>query len=289
MRIFWSCAALAALCIGPPIPAGDEARVKPGAKAAKSFEVPYSLTIPKHVVVRARINGKGPYNFILDTGAPALFVAVKVGKQVGAKPDDNGWATFDSFEIEGAAKLTKVKGRVETPFQLEGMNGLGLAGVEIHGMIGYNVLARYKVQIDFARDKMVWTPLDFKPAEPLGMGRKAGSATPGLEALGTIMKTLGGTLGVRAAPKVALRGFLGMTVADGEDYPTVKAVLDEGPAAKAGIRAGDTLTRLNGRGVYDRSDVYREARKLRAGQAVKATIIRGKTRSEVTITVGEGI
>ena len=36
--------------------------------------------------------------------------------------------------------LTKAEGRVEKPFQLDGMNGLGLAGVELHGMIGYNIL-----------------------------------------------------------------------------------------------------------------------------------------------------
>ena len=33
-----------------------------------------------HIVVRAKINGKGPFNFILDTGAPALFVATKVAE-----------------------------------------------------------------------------------------------------------------------------------------------------------------------------------------------------------------
>jgi hypothetical protein len=292
MRIFWSCAALAALCIGPPMPAGDEARVKAPKekpKAVTSFQVPYRLTVPKHILVRARLNGKGPYNFLLDTGAPALFVAVKVGKKIGIKVDKNGWATFDTFEIEGGVKMKKVLGRVETPFQLEGMNGLGLAGVEVHGLIGYNVLARYKMEIDFARSKMVWTPLDFKPPDPLGLRGKGGSATPGLEAMGTIMKMLGGVLGAKATPKVALRGFLGLTVADGDEYPTVKAVLAKGPADKAGIKVGDTITRLNDRGVYDRADVYREALKLRAGDTIKATVLRNKEKMEVSITVGGGI
>ena len=31
------------------------------------------MTTFQHVLVRAKINGKGPFNFILDTGAPALL------------------------------------------------------------------------------------------------------------------------------------------------------------------------------------------------------------------------
>src|SRR5437764_4056662 len=99
---------------------------------ATTYNVPYRLTATQHVVVRAKINGKGPFNFILDTGAPLLFVATKVGKKAGVKADANGWATLDRFEIEGGLTLPKTRARIETPFQLEGMNGLGLAGLEIH-------------------------------------------------------------------------------------------------------------------------------------------------------------
>src|SRR5262245_64983497 len=123
MRLFWSCAALAALCLtAPPARAGDQVK---GAKAEKkSVEVPYKLTGPKHILVRAKINGKGPFNFILDTGAPALFVAVPVGKKAKLRPDDHGWATIDRFEIEGGLVLPKARARVQTPFQLEGMKGM---------------------------------------------------------------------------------------------------------------------------------------------------------------------
>src|SRR3954468_16820063 len=156
--------------LAPPLQA-DEPKKDP----LEQFEVPYRLTIPKHVLVRAKINGKGPYNFILDTGAPALFVAEPLCKKLGIKGDANHWGTFDRFEIEGGVVLEKVRGRVETPFQLEGMNGLGMAGVEVHGMIGYDVLPRYRITIDFTRKKMTWTPLPYKPAPPMGMGAKGGA------------------------------------------------------------------------------------------------------------------
>src|SRR5215813_7309941 len=130
MRRFLPLVALGLLA--PPVSADEPKKAE-----LESVEVPYRLTIPKHILVRAKINGKGPYNFLLDTGAPALFVAVSVCKKLGVEPNRNGWGTFDRFEIEGGVVLEKARGRVETRFQLEGMNGLGLGGAEVHGLIGY--------------------------------------------------------------------------------------------------------------------------------------------------------
>jgi hypothetical protein len=284
MRITCSCALLAALLAAPAARAAAAA-----AKAApKSYEVPYRLTVPKHVLVRAKINGKGPFNFILDTGAPALFIAVPTAKKAGVKANANHWGTVDTFEIEGGVVLTRVPGRVETPFQLEGMNGMGLAGAEVHGLIGYNVLARYRMTIDFSRDKMIWTPLKYRPAAPAGMGARGGGQG-GLEVFGTIMKLLGKFLGAKTSPDLALRGFLGVTVADGPEFPVVKGLLDKGPVGLAGLKVGDQIKKVAGRGVYSAEDVYREALKHRAGAAVKLTVVRGKETREITVTVGEGI
>src|SRR5437763_11793033 len=161
---------------------------------SKVYQVPYRLTATSHVLIRAKINGRGPYNFILDTGAPALFVSEALCKKLGIKADRRGWGTFDRFEIEGGVVLDKARGRVETPFQLEGMNGMGLAGAELHGIIGYDILARYRMEIDFTKDRMIWTKLDWKPKAPMGLGGKGGGQG-GLEIMGTIMKMLGGFLG----------------------------------------------------------------------------------------------
>jgi hypothetical protein len=284
--MLWSCAALAVLSL---VPAAEAWAPVPEKAAARSFEVPYRLTVPKHLLVRAKINGKGPFNFILDTGAPALFVATSVCKKLGVEPDRNGWGTFDRFEIEGGVVLTKFRGRVETPFQLEGMNGMGLAGAEVHGMIGYNVLARYRIQIDFARDKMVWSPLDFEPKLPGGMGGRGGGGLGGLEIMGSIMKGLGTLLGRKAAPDVRLRGFWGVELAEGDESPMVRSVLDKGPAAEAGVKAGDRLTHIQGRSVQNVADVHRFARKLAPGERVKLTVVRGKDSKEITVKTGEGL
>ena len=283
MKILWSCAALASLCLAPSARAGE-----PATPAAKSFQVPYRLTKPKHILVRAKINGKGPYNFIVDTGAPALFVAVPVADKVGVKADDKGWSTFDRFEIEGGVVLTKLKGRVETPPQVEGMNGLGLAGVELHGMIGYNVLARYRMEIDFTRDKMVWTPLDYKMKAPVSLGGRKGGAG-GIDLLGGILKSVGSLLGTKASPPVRLRGFLGVELKDGDDNPIVQAVLADGPAGKAGLKAGDHITHVQGRTVLDTQDVDRFLRRLNPGDSIKLTVQRGDDKKDIAVKLGEGL
>lgn len=283
MRRLWTTAAAAVLCLVPPAGADE----KPKAEA-KTYQVPYRLTVSKHILVRAKINGKGPFNFILDTGAPALFVSTKACKKLGVEPDKNGWGTFDRFEIEGGVVLNKAKGRIEDPFQLEGMNGLGLAGAELHGVIGYNVLARYRMEIDFTRDKMAWTELDFDPKAPLGLGGRGGGAG-GLEVMGSIMKLLGSFLGKKAAPDVVTRGYLGIELADGDSGPTVKSVLDKGPAAEAGVKAGDQLTKVQGRTVTDSEDVYRFVKKLTAGEKIRLTVLRGKQTVEINFKTGEGL
>ncbi len=287
MKSFWSCAALAVLCLAPAARADDPPKAE-----QPSFEVPYRLTAVKHIVVRAKINGKGPFNFILDTGAPALFIAPDAAKKAGVDADAKHWGVCDRFEIEGGVVLPKAKARIEKPFQLEGMNGLGLGGVELHGMIGYNILAHFRMEIDFTKDKMVWTPIaDFDPKPPMGLGNNVNSAAGGLEIMGTLMKFFGALSGAKAEPDYALRGFLGVGLADIEDgeYPVVKSVLSDGPAGKSGLKAGDRITHVQGRSVTSVEDVQKFALKLAPGDEVKLTVKRGKETMDVTFKTGEGL
>jgi hypothetical protein len=287
MRAFLLVLGLALLA--PPARA-DEAG-KPG---GDQYQVPYKLTIPKHIMVRAKINGKGPFNFILDTGAPALFVAEKVAKKLGLEPDRRGWGTIDRFEIEGGVVLAKARARLETPFQLEGMNGLGLAGAELHGIIGYNILAQFRMEIDFTRDKMAWTRLAWKPDPPKGMEGKGGGQG-GLEIIGTIMKALGAFLGKKADRETVARGFLGLEAVEDDGVVVVKSVLAGGPAAEAGLKPGDKVRKFaverrdsSPRSVYGLDELRRFVNKVAPGDTVKVVVERGKDTVDLTVKAGEG-
>ena len=145
-----------------------DAPPKKAADVGTAYRVPYRLTLTNHYLVRVKIDGKGPFNFLVDTGAPYLFVSTEAAKKIGLPAPAKGdyWTDIGTLDLEGGARLSKIKGRVEDPFQLVGMNALGLPGASIDGILGFTILARFKMEFDPTRDRMTWTRLDFEPSDP---------------------------------------------------------------------------------------------------------------------------
>jgi hypothetical protein len=253
----------------------------------EAIHVPYRLTDTNHVLIRVKINGKGPYNFILDTGAPAVFVSTAVCRKLAVEADKEGWGTFDRFELEGGVVLKEAKGRVEDPFQLEGMNGLGLAGAQLHGIIGYTLLARYRLEFDFTKHKLAWTPLGFDPPAPEGLDGKGAAA--GMEAMGNLFKLLGTLLGKKPEPQVVLRGFLGIALEEGNKTVIVQSVLAKSPAASSGLKPGDRIDRFQGKAVTSAADIHRLAAKLAPDETARLTVMRGPDTLSIEIKAGQGL
>lgn len=276
-----SACGLALLCLlgSAAIPADD------AKKAPEVYQVPYRLTDTKHVLVRAKLNGKGPFNFILDTGAPALFVATNVVKKVGVAANDDGWGTFNRFELEGGVVIDQAQGQVADPYQLEGMNQMGLAGVELHGVLGYNVLARYKIEIDFTRNKMTWTRLNgFEPEMPQRMGK----ATANLNAMGGLVKLVSALMGKKGETEVRFGGYLGIDLSEKDGALVIDQVQSKSPAADAGLRKGDKLTRFQDKEVKAIPDVEKLASKLAAGDTASLTVLREGQEKQITAKLGKG-
>lgn len=270
--------ALALVCglpLAAPLSAGDKA------------EVPYKLTSTNHVMVRVKLNGKGPFNLILDTGAPAVFITKAVAKKAKLDIDEKGWGNPDAFELEGGLTVPKARVRVEDLFQLDGMNGMGLAGVELHGVVGYNVLAKYRVQYDFTSDKIVFESLpDFDPPAIVPIGGK--TAGGGLEALGPLMKMMAGMLGIKPNFATVPRGFVGIEF-DDADGVVVKKVLPGSPAEKAGIQVGDKLESVKNVSIEAGKDLSRALSKAGVGTKLKVEVKRGDKTEELTLILGGGL
>lgn len=278
-----ACGLLAAGLAGAADPAPD------GEKKPAAVAVPYKLTETKHVMVRAKINDKGPFNLILDTGAPAVFITKAVAKKAGADTDDKGWANFGTFEIEGGLKVPGAKGRVEDLFQLEGMNGMGLAGVELHGVIGYNVLAKYRITYDFTADTIGFEPLpDFDPPKlvPIGKGGQGG-----LEMIGPLMKTMAALMGIKPNFNAVPRGFIGVEV-DDADGVVVKKVLAGSPAEKAGFKVGDKIEAVkltSNKDVDNHRELAKALAKAGVGVKLTVTVARGDASKNLTLELGKGL
>jgi serine protease Do len=59
-----------------------------------------------------------------------------------------------------------------------------------------------------------------------------------------------------------------------------------GPAAKAGIEAGDVITEVNGAAVKDARDLAKKISTIAPGSAVKLTVVRKGTEKSISLTLG---
>ncbi len=248
--------------------------------------VPFRLTDTHHTLVRIKINVKGPFNFIVDTGSPVLLISEQAGKPAGLKVE-KGWSMLDKLELEGGLELTKVKARVETPFQITGMNRMGLAGVELHGMMGYTVLAKYKMDFDYTKKQMKWTPLAFEPPPPMPLGSKAD--TGGMDTMVALVEIMSFFLGSNQAPPPQARGFFGFELEEKDKMVYVARVLPKSPAAVAGLQKGDRILEAAGKEVDTVNGMLMQASKITTGKSLPLTIERNKEKQELKITAGGGL
>ncbi len=273
----------------------------------QAFQIPYRLTDTNHFVVRVRINGKGPFNFLVDSGAPALYVATETASKVGLKAvKGEFWTIVDRLDLEGGAELLGMKSRVEDPFQLVGMNALGLPGVSIDGILGFTILARFRLEIDPTRDTMTWTRLNHAPVDPpvphrdKGEGDRPPPELQVMNVIGPLAKGLAFLMGKQPEEVRYPRGFLGLEWAETKDTLSGKAtvrinrVLAASPAAKADIQAGDHLVRAGGHPVTSLKAARAALSTIQAGNRVELTLRRGDKKGKareltVTVTAGEGL
>ena len=144
-------------------------------------------------------------------------------------------------------ELTELKARVEDPFQLVGMNALGLPGASIDGILGFTILARFRLEIDLSKDRMAWTRLDYLPPDPpvpkLKPGEEPGApvGVQAMNAIGPLAKGLAFLMGKQPEEVQHPRGFLGLEWSEqteaGRKIVRIRSVLKESAAARAGLRA----------------------------------------------------
>jgi len=269
----------------------------------KSYRVPYRITATNHFLVRVRINGKGPFNFLVDTGAPALFISTHAAKSAGLEePKDDFWAEVKQFDFEGGASLKGIKGRIEDPFQLVGMNALGLPGASIDGILGFTILARFKIELDPTQDRMVWTRLDFSPKEPFvppgAKNRQAPSEVQAMNLLGPLAKGMAALIGKQEPDKLTPRGGLGVELEEAGGSAKIARVLEDSPASKAGLKPGDVVLELFNESVPPRllttrkagsiAAAYKSMGAVKPGDKVHLTIRRDLQTLNIIAIAGEG-
>ena len=125
-----------------------------GPQQAKAT-VPFAMLPSNHMLVRAMINGKGPYRLIFDLGAPITLLSNRASEASGVVKADAPRSFL--FSMRGEAEVAKLQVGDLTATKLPvivfdhpALKVLGdVLGRPIDGIIGFTFFARYKTTIDY--------------------------------------------------------------------------------------------------------------------------------------------
>src|SRR5205085_418034 len=112
-RVFTALALLAGLlALASPAPAAPPEKALPEKEPLKKADdkpivVPFELLKSRHMAIQVKINGKGPYRLIFDTGAPTNLLNNKIAKEAGllAKEDKPAMPLFATMGAKTIKKL----------------------------------------------------------------------------------------------------------------------------------------------------------------------------------------
>ena len=121
-------------------------------------EVPIRLANPAKplILVDVYANGRGPFQFAIDTGTSTTAITPELAKDLGLATQPIGAGTtagahvdvtagaLNSFQV-GGAKIDNMAIVVADFFAMLS----NAIGVKLDGIVGYNFLRNYKVVIDY--------------------------------------------------------------------------------------------------------------------------------------------
>ena len=135
----------------------DPKRVESLSRDAQT-EVPIRLAAPARplILVDVHANGRGPFQFAIDTGTSTTAITPAAARQLGVESSSVGAGTtggapvdffagsLHSFQL-GGAKINNMAVIVADFFEMLS----SVVGAKLDGIVGYNFLRNYKVVIDY--------------------------------------------------------------------------------------------------------------------------------------------
>jgi hypothetical protein len=251
---------------------------------ATPIVVPFKMLPSNHIVVETKLNGKGPYRFIFDLGAPVTLVNGKTAEESGAISKDaprsfmmgvRGEGKVDSLQL-GDLTATNVPVIVMDHPALKALSGI--IGRPLVGIIGYTFWARYKMTIDYQSREMTFTPIENFEVRDLMKDLPARLSGPKTSrTLVLSPRSLWGFVVDEPSEGLSSRGV------------PIRRVVAGSPAETAGLKVGDTLVAIDGRWTTSVADAYTAAQAIAPGHPARVVILHDGTEVELTLTPVEGI
>ncbi len=281
MRL-WALGAGVGLALGTAWVHGAQARPAQTVAPVVANEVSFEMLPTNHMLVRARINDKGPYQLVFDLGAPVTLLSNRASVAAGVVKADAPRSFL--MGMRGAAEIASLKvGKLtasKVPVLVLDHPVLGaleeITGRRIDGIMGFTFFARYKTTIDYKARKMTFEPVDYQVRD--------------------LFKDLPDRLlGARQARRrvvapVGLWGLeLGKASRDLSTPGVIVAKVFAGSAAeRAGLRTGDLLTLIDGRWTTSAIDVFEAAQGVKLGKTAEVMVIRDAAEIRLTIRPDPG-
>jgi membrane-associated protease RseP (regulator of RpoE activity) len=242
------------------------------ADAPKATVVPFELLPSGHMAVMVKVNGKGPYRLIFDTGAPITLLDNKVAKAAGLLKDTPE-PLFSLFGSKGEVKVKelqvgdqKVSDMTAIVMDHPTVEAISKAfekklGGPINGIVGFPFFSRFTMTLDYQTKTVTLLPNGFKPPDVM-------------KAMMTAIMASASDEPKMLAPAAQWGMIAAKEAGDKEDGVTIKSVLPNSPAAAAGLKDGDRLLTLDGRWTDSLVDLYTAAGYVKPGATAPVVIRR---------------
>jgi hypothetical protein len=265
---------LAGLLLGPlagPSPADSP----------RPVTVPFELLKSGHMAVQVKVNGKGPYLLIFDTGAPMSLLTSRLAREAKLLSGQNssfmpGFGTIGEAKIKtlqvGDQKVEDVGAIVMDHPTVEAL--AKVLGKKLDGIVGFPFFARFKLTLDYEKKTMTLVPSGYTPPDVM-------------TAMTTMM--IQGAPSKALAPAAQWGVMASKLPGDAADGIDVKSVVPGSAADKAGLKGGDRLLTLDGRWTDSLADLYEAAGHVKPGTTVIVRVRRGGKETDLKVTPTKGL
>ncbi len=128
----------------------------------KAIKIPFTLSIGQ-ILVEGKINDKGPYNFIFDTGTNVTLVFPETAKETGISNGEQATLSLGTVSRKDQSiRVIKVNEMSKHPKD----------ATPVHGIIGTDFIQLYLVTIDFKDTSVTFAPIDDEGARKKEMDPK---------------------------------------------------------------------------------------------------------------------
>jgi predicted aspartyl protease len=146
----------------------DPKRFELAGQSTALTKVPMRLASPAKplILVDVFVNGRGPFQFAIDTGTSTTAITPELAQQLGVASSPIGAATTGGAQVDvtagvlrslqvGGARINDTSVVVADFFAMLS----AAVGAKLDGLVGYNFLRNYKVALDYPNETLsLFTP-----------------------------------------------------------------------------------------------------------------------------------